>query len=129
MKRQACQLCLILAAATAAPSALAGDILKCVDRTGHVTLTDQPCPPGTAGQRLVIQDSSFGGSGSAGSTGSGGDELPAAVPAMARYPAPAPLPPRGKWKPPTAKEAQLSRDAATLKAARMQLMVKENGQR
>ncbi|WP_460825361.1 DUF4124 domain-containing protein, partial [Massilia solisilvae] len=73
MKRHTCQLCLILAAATAAPAALAGDILKCVDRTGHVTLTDQPCPPGTAGQRLVIQDSSFGGSGSAGSTGAGGD--------------------------------------------------------
>lgn len=123
---RACQFSLILAAAVAAPAALAGsDINKCVDRVGHITLTDQPCPPGTSGQRMVLQE---GYSGAGGSTGSGGPEdepgRPLA-PAVEHFPAPATLAPQHRWKPaaPAKKPPRMSRDAATLKAARMQLLL------
>ena len=43
-----------LAALAAAPAALAGsEILKCVDRAGNVTLTDQPCESGARATRMV----------------------------------------------------------------------------
>lgn len=116
MIRRACQLSLILAACAAAPAALAGpDILKCVDRTGHITLTDQPCAPGSAATRVAVQE---GYSGAGGNTGSGGDETPA----VEHYPAPAPLAPQHRWRPAPAKKPAMSRDAATLKAARAQLL-------
>jgi hypothetical protein len=123
---RACQLSLILAAVTAAPAALAGsDINKCVDRVGHITLTDQACPPGTAGQRMVLQE---GYSGTGGSTGSGGPEdepgRPIGAPAVEHFPAPPTLAPQHRWRPaPAVKKPKMSRDAATLKAARMQLLL------
>jgi hypothetical protein len=123
----ACQLSLVLAAATAAPVALAGsDINKCVDRGGHITLTDQPCAPGSSAQRLLLQE---GSGGTAGSTGSGGPEGDAggqpAAPAVEHFPAPARVAPQHRWRPATAKKAPMSRDAATLKAARMQLLLQD----
>jgi hypothetical protein len=132
MKQQACQLSLkhiglILAAMAAAPAALAGpDILKCVDRDGHITLTDQPCPPGTSGGRMEIQEgySVQGSSGSAGNTGAGGPaEAPAApaAPALERYPAPPP--PRAQPRVRGPRHAPFARDAATLKAAHAQLLI------
>jgi hypothetical protein len=132
MRHAACQLSLILAAIAAAPAALAGpDILKCVDRNGHITLTDQPCAPGSTTQRLVMPDeipANRGASGAAGTTSSGGFDTtpaPAANQPPGRYQAPAPLPPRGKWRAPAAKRAALSRDEATLKAAHLQLLIKD----
>jgi hypothetical protein len=136
MKHPACQLSLILAALAAAPAALAGpDILKCVDRNGHITLTDQPCAPGSTTQRLVLPENvsdsprgagASGSSGSSGSTSSGGFETePAAAQPVEHYPAPAAVPPRGKWRPPAAKRATMSQDEATLKAAHIQLLIKD----
>jgi hypothetical protein len=121
---RACQLSLILAAATAAPAALAGsDINKCVDRSGHITLTDQSCPPGTAGQRMVLQE---GYSGTGGSTGSGGPGDEPGRPAVEHFPAPATLAPQHHWRPAApAKKPRMSRDAATLKAARTQLLLQD----
>jgi hypothetical protein len=139
MKFSACQFSLSLLAACAAPAALAGpDILKCVDRGGHVTLTDQPCPAGTR-VSLVIPDAAPGGpistpggaqmgsSGAAGATGSGGDEpVPTtAAPAVEHYPLPAP-PPRAKARPVPAKRTPMRRDEVTLKAARMKMLLNDD---
>jgi hypothetical protein len=136
MKPIVCQLSLVLLAAAAAPCALAGpDILKCVDSGGHVTLTDQPCPAGSR-VTLVIPDAGpaarppergttqVGGSGAAGATGSGGEETTAPAPAAERLPPPPP-PPRGRYKPPS-KPTPLSRDEATLKAARLKMMINDD---
>lgn len=135
MKRTVCQLSLVLLAAAVAPCALAGpDILKCVDDTGHVTLTDQPCPAGSR-VTLVIPDAGpsrpaargttqVGGSGAAGATGSGGEEVTAPAPAAERLPAPPP-PPRSRYKTPS-RPAPLSRDEATLKAARLKMMINDD---
>ena len=38
---------IFLLAMTAAPASYGGDIVKCVDSAGRVTLTDSPCPEGT----------------------------------------------------------------------------------
>jgi hypothetical protein len=38
---------IFLFAMTAASASVAGDIVKCVDSAGRVTLTDSPCPEGT----------------------------------------------------------------------------------
>ena len=52
MKRPVRLLSIIAAAVLAAP-ALAGEIVKCVDSDGHVTLTDQPCASGSATVRML----------------------------------------------------------------------------
>jgi hypothetical protein len=144
MKHSACQFSLILLAVSAAPAALAGpDILKCVDRNGHVTLTDQPCPAGSrvavvipdgapnnpvAAQGAAQGASQVGSSGTAGSTGSGGDEpAPNAAPQVEHYPLP-PAPPRARQRPASTKPTPLSRDEATLKAARMKMLLNESAQ-
>lgn len=114
MPQRARQLILI-AAIAATPAAMAGpDIKKCVDDAGRVTLTDQPCPAGARAASLSIQSS-----------------LPPAVteaqlrslPAE-RYVAPPTRLQNGKWRPPQARQrAPLSRDVATLKAARAQQLL------
>jgi hypothetical protein len=115
MKRQACQLCLIIAAA-AAPAAWAGsEIVRCVDAAGHVTLTDQQCDPGAAMTPMATQPAMT--------------TEPAANPVQGqaqaqveRFPAPRALPRRSQWRAPPARQAALARDVATLKEARLQLM-------
>jgi hypothetical protein len=121
MKRAACQLSLVLASLAAAPAAWCGpDIMKCVDKAGHITLTDQPCAPGTTAERVLVQE---GYSGTAGSTGAGGDEQAApAAPAVEHFRAPA----QPRWRPKTGPaKAPMTRDAATLKAARAQLLLQD----
>jgi hypothetical protein len=114
MKRHACHISLI-AALLAAPAAWAGsDIVKCVDRGGHVTLTDQPCADGASGVRVA--------------TGNAADGAPQAPsPAVEHFRAPRELPrsgPRGEpHKTLEAKRIKLSRDAVTLKEARAQLLL------
>jgi hypothetical protein len=93
-----------LSAAVAAPVAMAGnDIVKCVDASGHVTLTDQPCDTGSATVKLSSET-----------------PLPQrhfVTPAELRHEA---------WKrPPVVRPAALSRDVATLKAARRMMMLQE----
>jgi hypothetical protein len=104
-----------LSAAVAAPAALAGnEILKCVDTEGHVTLTDQPCDTGSATVRLSSeppQQSQLQ------SQSQSQPQRHVVTPAELRH---------AGWKqPPVVRAAPLSRDVATLKAARRMMMLQE----
>jgi hypothetical protein len=104
MKRPVRLLSMITAAVLAAP-ALAGEIVKCVDGNGHVTLTDQPCAPGAIATP-VSRD-----------TG---------TPPPQRHVLPAAELPRVAWKRPNlAAPVRLARDVATLKEARRMLMLQD----
>jgi hypothetical protein len=110
MKRTARLLSMIagiaIAAPAAAPFAVAGEIVKCVDSSGHVTLTDQPCDSGALSVRLEQ-----------------GME-PGAMPQ--RHVLPAADLRHEAWKrPAVARPAPLSRDVATLKAARRSLLLQD----
>ena len=113
MKRPVRLLSMIAAAVLAAP-ALAGEIVKCVDSTGHVTLTDQPCAAGAAIVPIMR------------------DNMPlpaardAAAPIAQRHVLPAAELPQPAWKRPNlATPARLARDVATLKEARRMLMLQD----
>lgn len=122
MKRLASGLSLMLAALAVTPAALAGsEILKCVDSTGHVTLTDRPCEGGSHGTRLAS---------------SAAPEIVAAEPStpgtqpqastVQRYVAPQPMLRHQDWRPRVPnRDRPLARDIATLKAARAQLMMSD----
>ncbi|NIA54047.1 DUF4124 domain-containing protein [Massilia sp. TW-1] len=104
MKRPVRLLSMIAAALLAAP-ALAGEIVKCVDSGGHVTLTDQPCESGSASVPLARD--------------TGG-------PVRERHVLPAAELPRVAWKKPSlAAPVKLARDVATLKEARRMLMLQD----
>jgi hypothetical protein len=107
MKLQVRLLSMIAAAALSAsiaPAAMAGnEIVKCVDASGHVTLTDQPCEGGNATVRLSAET-----------------PLP-----QRHVVTPAELRHDGWRRPQAARPATLSRDVATLKAARRTLMLQE----
>jgi hypothetical protein len=100
-----------LSASVPAPAAMAGnEIVKCIDSGGHVTLTDQPCEAGTATVRLASETSP-------------GLTRPATA---QRHVLPAAELRHEVWRqPPVARAAPLSRDVATLKAARRMLMLQE----
>jgi hypothetical protein len=93
-----------LSAAVAVPAAMAGnEIVKCVDASGQVTLTDQPCDTGAATVRL--------------SSESPQPQRHVVTPAELRH---------DGWKrPPVVRAAPLSRDVATLKAAHRMMMLQE----
>jgi hypothetical protein len=98
----------LTALVAAAPASSAGDIVKCVDAGGHVTLTDQPCAGGAVTVRLE--------------QGVGQKAEPAA--ARQRYVLPAADLRHEAWKRPAVERpAQLARDVATLKAARRTLLM------
>jgi len=104
MKRPVRLLSIVAAALLAAP-ALAGEIVKCVDRDGHITLTDQPCASGAA-TVPVSRDT-------------------AAAPPQ-RHVLPAAELPQPAWKRPhLAAPVRLARDVATLKEARRMLMLQD----
>lgn len=124
---------IVVSLAPVAP-AQAGDIVKCIDGSGHATFTDQPCPAGSIGRLLSIDgagagSTSQGGSGLTASTGSSDPEAPAATVAAAppqRHVLPAADLRHDAWKRPAgARPASLSRDVATLKAARRMLLQQE----
>ena len=122
MKRLASGLSLMLAALAVTPAALAGsEILKCVDSSGHVTLTDQPCEGGSHGTRLA--------SSAAPETAAAEPSTPAAQPqgiTVQRYEAPPAMLRQQEWRPRVAHRARpLARDVATLRAARAQLMLSD----
>jgi len=95
----------IIAAAVLAAPALAGEIVKCVDSDGHVTLTDQPCGSGAATFRLSED------------TG---------APQPKHHVLPAAELPHVAWKKPNlAAPTKLARDVATLKEARRMLMLQD----
>lgn len=125
MTFRACQLSLILAAAIAAPAAVASsDIVKCIDRNGHVTLTDQPCAAGSVTQRVDTTPAMTTEPAGASGYGQTQSSPPQSQP-VERYVAPRAIPKRGKWRPPKARETPLARDIATLKQARLQLLMKD----
>ena len=104
MKRPVRLLSIIAAAVLAAP-ALAGEIVKCVDSNGHVTLTDQPCATGTATMRVAR------------ATG---------APPPQRHVLPAADLPQVAWKKTNlVAPVKLARDIATLKEARRMLMLQD----
>jgi len=92
-----------LSVSMAAPALAGNEIVKCVDASGHVTLTDQPCEAGAATVKLSAET-----------------PLPqhhVVTPAELRH---------DGWKrPQAARPATLSRDIATLKEARRMLMLQE----
>ncbi|ALK98046.2 hypothetical protein AM586_19495 [Massilia sp. WG5] len=93
-----------LSAAVAAPAAMAGnEIVKCVDASGHVTLTDQPCESGAATVRLSSET-----------------RLP-----QRHVVTSAELRHVGWKRPQEVRPAPLSRDVATLKEARRMMMLQE----
>jgi hypothetical protein len=95
-----------MAIAIAAPAALAGNIVKCVAADGHVTLTDQPCASGASTVPL---------------------EQDKAAPMVAQHHVlPAADLRQGAWKRPNLSHPlPLTRDVATLKAARRTLMMQD----
>jgi hypothetical protein len=104
-----------LSASMAAPAAMAGnEIVKCIDTSGHVTLTDQPCEAGTATVRLSTE------------TAPTAQTAEPAAPAQ-RHVLPAAQLRHEAWRrPQVVRAAPLSRDVATLKAARRMLMLQES---
>jgi hypothetical protein len=107
MKTLLCNLCIVAAAAAVAPAASAGSaIVKCVDRSGHVTLTDQPCDSGAATVPVDI-----------------GPDGTASGSRVEHYPAPRALPRSASGPRPAPQRMRLARDVATLKAARAQLLL------
>ena len=108
MKRPIRQLCLIIAALAAAPVALAGSpILKCIDSSGHVTLTDQPCTDGATTVQVEAET----------------EPQAAQAPAVEHFAAPRAMPRHAAWTQPAPKRMALAHDVATLKAARAQLLL------
>jgi hypothetical protein len=110
MKRPVKLLSIIAAAtalsALAAPAVQAGnEIVKCIDGSGHVTLTDQPCSGGSETVRLSSE----------GMQSVQRHVLPAAE-----------LRHTGWTRPAVARPAPLSRDVATLREARRMLLLQES---
>jgi hypothetical protein len=104
MKRPVRLLSMIAAVALAAP-ALAGEIVKCVDSNGHVTLTDQPCASGSVATPVSRDTGPL---------------------SAQRHVLPAAELPRVTWKRPNlAAPVKLARDIATLKEARRMLMLQD----
>jgi len=96
---------LVAALVVAAPAAMAGDIVKCVEPDGHITLTDQPCAVGASTVHLD------------------GDRSEP-VPTLQRHVLPAAQLHQGAWRrPDLSKPLPLTRDVATLKAARRTLLM------
>lgn len=117
MKRPVGLLSIIAATVLAAP-ALAGEIVKCVDGTGHVTLTDQPCAAGAA-IVPIMRDMPPPAARDAAAPAS-------AAPIAQRHVLPAADLPQPAWKRPNlATPARLARDVATLKEARRMLMLQD----
>jgi hypothetical protein len=95
----------MIAAAVLAVPALAGEIVKCVDSNGHVTLTDQPCASGSASMP-VSRDTGWS--------------------PPQRHVLPAAELSHVTWKKPNLMApVQLARDIATLKEARRMLMLQD----
>lgn len=114
MKRHLCLS--ILAAAVCMPAAHAGsDIVKCVDGAGRVTLTDQPCDGATTRLRLASPPADEG------------------ITRVEPYPLAAEqgaLPPpamQRRQAAPRVKAKPMTRDVATLKAARAQFLLMDAG--
>jgi hypothetical protein len=75
--------------------------------------------------KVVVPDAdAYGGSGAAGSTGAGGPQSPTAAPLPQHMPAPS-LPPLQARPGEPPRHAPMPSDAATLKAAHAQMLIKD----
>lgn len=117
MKRPVRLLSLIAAAALAVP-ALAGEIVKCVDVNGNVTLTDQPCSADAAAVPLARDTAARDPAARGTSAGIARAPQRHVLPA-AELPHPTPK------QPSLAAPVRLARDVATLKEARRMLMLQD----
>lgn len=104
------------AAWLAGPAAMAGnDIVKCVDAQGHVTITDQPCTDGASTVRMERATAANGPNAAADTDAAPVPQRHVVPAAELRHPA---------WQAPAPERAApLSRDVATLKAARRALLL------
>lgn len=100
-----------------APVHAGGAISKCVDAAGRVTLTDQPCGAGTVTSSVAVP-----GTGDAPATSS-----PSAN-TLQTVMLPAPVR-RARAMPAAALRAPLSGDMATLRQARIQMLLQDNAPR
>lgn len=111
----------IFAAAMLAGSAAfaGGDIVKCVDQNGHITLTENQCSEGV--QTVLVT----GGADSPALTPSDPAPVPAAAPArrVQRVAYAPEVIQHDTWASSLPREKMLSRDAETLKAARVSMKV------
>jgi hypothetical protein len=100
----------VLSATVAVPAYAGGDIVKCVDAAGRVTLTDGQCGDGASASKLLV--------------GANGSEVVKPVRANLQRVALTPEPVQhDNWVDPRPHSKMLSRDAATLRAARSSLQV------
>ena len=120
MNRPTVRTSIFIAAMLAASAAFAGgDIVKCVDQNGRITLTENQCSEGV--QTVLV---------------TGGSDMPAALPSDASPAAQAaptrriqriayapPVIEHDSWAATLPRAKMLSRDAATLKAARTSMQV------
>jgi hypothetical protein len=116
MKRPVLTACLILSTALGALSLNAaqagGAINKCVDGAGRITLTDQVCDASTVRSSIAVPGSDDGSTATAGST---------PVVTSQRV-----LPLRQvRWAPSAPARAPLAGDMATMKQARIQMMLQD----
>lgn len=134
MKRQARQLSLIIAALTFAPAALAGsEIVKCIDGAGHVTLTDQPCSGNATSVRLaptpLIIAESVAVGGALTEPEAEAEMAPPQLASVERHTTRSLLR-QASWKTPAAPRSRpLASDVATLKAARLQMIMLDSARR
>lgn len=105
----ACLLTALLGAMTVSSAQAGGAINKCVDGAGRVTLTDQACDAHTVSSTIVVPGAQGDGAGTA--------------PLYAADARTAPVRP-ARWQN-TAPHAALSGDMATLKQARVQMMLQD----
>lgn len=126
---------ILLTALLAASAAFAGgaDIVKCVDQSGRVTLTDNQCSAGT--QSAVVEPAAAPAAEAAPAevVAADADSLPAA-PAARRVPAQrisyAPMQVQhDSWAGSRTKVRMLARDVETLKAARLSMQVLDQASR
>lgn len=114
MKRHLCLS--ILCVALSAPAAYAGtDIVKCVDSLGRVTLTDQPCDGGAATVRLASMPADEG------------VNRVQPYPLAVEHSVLPPPPVQRRVMAPRVKAKPLTRDVATLKAARANFLLMDAG--
>lgn len=115
MNRHAIPACLLLSALLGAailpPAQAGGAVNKCIDGAGRVTLTDQACDAHTVSSTIAVSGTS--------------DDAAAAATAPLYAPIrTAPLR-QARWQSAAAPHAALSGDMATLKQARIQLMLRD----
>src|SRR5213595_3825369 len=118
MDRTTLRRSIFLAAIMAASAAWGGtDIVKCIDRVGHATLTDAPCAASEASVPIAPGPDALATEVS---------PMAPPVPALERVSALARPVLHDNWAGKPRADRMLARDVATMKAARLSLQVLDN---